>query len=67
MEKKKVYKTVVKVTVLTEEPLECSSLHTLADIVNECMENQYVHKFAWLADNKILTGKTAEKALKELE
>lgn len=67
MEKKKIYKTVIKITVLTEEPLECSPFHTLEDIVRECMENQHLHEFDWLLDNKILTGKTAENALRNLK
>ena len=63
-EQAKIYKSVVKITLLTEEPLDDSPFYTLETIARDCMEHRGANKVEWLMDSKLFVGKHAENALK---
>ena len=57
MKKKKIYRTVIQVEVLSEYPIEESL--SLSDIQRECDEGDFSGKWKTIVDNQPISGKVA--------
>ena len=63
MAKKKIYRTLILLTVLSEEPL--SEDMSIQDIDEECEYGEYTGKTDWQKVNEVLEGREAAIAVLE--
>jgi hypothetical protein len=60
MAKKKLYRTVIQIEVLSEEPIDTDM--SLDDIEEECNTGSYSGVHDWIVTNEVLEGQAAADA-----
>jgi len=63
MSKKKIYRTIILLTVLSESPIPEGM--SVEDIDAECSEGEFTGKTEWQKVNEVLEGKEAADAVRD--